>query len=321
MNKFRWEKIGLIFEVDKYKTGWLNSHAQAPASLVLEDRVRMYFSCRPTPEPDGSYTSFTAFVDLDRGDLTKIIGLSDGPISQLGDLGSFDQFGMYPFSPIPVENEIWGFYGGWTRSTSVPFDVSIGLATSQDGGISFKRKFNGPVLSKSLHEPFVISGPKIRKFDDYYYLFYIAGTRWKKVHNSVEPVYKIRMAKSTDGINWIKSNIDLIPSDSEFYEAQASPDVFFDGEKYHMFFCYRRSENFRQETTAAYRIGYAWSTDLISWNREDSKAGIEPSAMSWDSEMLSYPHVFQVDGTIYMAYLGNDFGLEGFGLARLLGKL
>ena len=37
--------------------------------------------------------------------------------------------------------------------------------------------------------------------------------------------------------------------------------------------------------------------------------------------MQSYPHVFELDGRIYMAYLGNQVGREGFGLAVLDGEL
>jgi hypothetical protein len=33
--------------------------------------------------------------------------------------------------------------------------------------------------------------------------------------------------------------------------------------------------------------------------------------------MVSYPHVFTVDDSVYMAYLGNQVGRQGFGLAKL----
>ncbi|STQ10996.1 Uncharacterised protein [Enterobacter cloacae] len=60
---------------------------------------------------------------------------------------------------------------------------------------------------------------------------------------------------------------------------------------------------------------------MITWHRDDSKAGIDVSASGWDAEMISYPHVFELDGTIYMAYLGDQVGRYGFGLAQLEGKL
>ena len=135
-----------------------------------------------------------------------------------------------------------------------------------------------------------------------------------------EPVYKIRMATSIDGIIWSKANKDLIESRIEEDEAQASPDVFYCNGKYHMFFCYRYSSHYRGKEYG-YRIGYASSGDLINWERDDSKAGIDVSEEGWDSEMISYPHVFELDGNIYMLYLGNQVGRHGFGLARLDGIL
>jgi len=43
------------------------------------------------------------------------------------------------------------------------------------------------------------------------------------VDERTEPVYKIRMASSLDGIHWAKLNRDLIESRIEEDEAQASP--------------------------------------------------------------------------------------------------
>ena len=37
--------------------------------------------------------------------------------------------------------------------------------------------------------------------------------------------------------------------------------------------------------------------------------------------MISYPHAFELDGYTYLAYLGNQVGRHGFGLAVLEGKL
>ena len=135
-----------------------------------------------------------------------------------------------------------------------------------------------------------------------------------------EPIYRIRMASSRDGVNWVKNGKDIIETKIEKNEAQASPDVFFHNGKYHMFFCYRHGENYRGREKG-YRIGYAVSSDLKSWVRDDSKAGIDVSEDGWDSEMISYPHVFELNGGIYMLYLGNQVGRFGFGLAELDGIL
>jgi hypothetical protein len=238
----------------------------------------------------------------------------------LGGLGCFDQFGTYPVTVIPQDRVLRAYYAGWTRCESVPFDTAIGTAVSHDGGKTFEREGDGPILAASLNEPFVISGPKIRFFNGKYYLFYIAGTQWKLVEGRPEPVYKIRMATSDDGLLWHRHARNLIPDRIEPDEAQASPDVFESGGVYHMFYCYRYSAGFRGKEKG-YRIGYASSTDLVSWTRDDARAGIDVSPEGWDSEMVAYPHVFKVDNVTYLAYLGNGVGREGFGIARLEGDL
>ena len=87
-----------------------------------------------------------------------------------------------------------------------------------------------------------------------------------------------------------------------------------------MFFCYRYSLDYRNGPRG-YRIGYAHSSDLTNWIREDDRCGIDVSPDGWDSQMISYPHVFDLDGQTYMLYLGNEVGRFGFGLAKLEGVL
>lgn len=318
---FHWKKLGKVFTPQEI-TGrpWLKEFAQAPATLVMDDVVRVYFSCRPPADAAGQYVSYSAYVDLDRADLFKVRRVADRPILELGGLGEFDEFGTYPVSIIRDGSNIRAYYGGWTRCESVPFDVAIGCAVSNDGGQTFQKLGKGPVLGCSPDEPFVLSGPKIRRYDGIWYLFYIAGRKWKLVDGRAEPVYKIRLATSPDGIHWHKHNKDLIESRIEEDEAQASPDVHYANGKYHMFFSYRFSANYRGRQYG-YRIGYASSTDLINWQRDDDRVGIDVSEQGWDAEMISYPHVFSLDGNTYMAYLGDQVGRHGFGLAVLDGRL
>ena len=75
-------------------------------------------------------------------------------------MGEFDEFGTYPASMIRDGQRILAYYAGWTRCESVPFNVAIGLAESDSEGESFQRVGCGPIISYSLDEPFVMSGPK-----------------------------------------------------------------------------------------------------------------------------------------------------------------
>jgi hypothetical protein len=316
---FEWKKLGRVFDPKEFNhLSWLSEFAQAPCVLKFDDFVRVYFSCRPPADVFGRYVSRSAFVDLNRANLFEIIRLSERPVLELGDKGTFDEFGTYPISVIRDGNIVRAYYAGWTRCESVPFNVAIGVAESYDDGVTFQKLGNGPVIPYTPDEPFVMSGPKIRRLGGEWVLFYIAGRKWIIHENRPEPVYKIRMARSRDGISWIKHGHDLIKSHLEFDEAQASPDVFYANDRYHMFFCFRRSRDYRCKD-GGYRIGYASSTDLVNWTRNDALAGINVSEAGWDSEMVSYPHVFELDGQTFMFYLGNSVGRHGFGVARLDG--
>lgn len=321
MNQFKWKKLGRVFDPlavpNRY---FMKAFAQAPSAVVFDDFVRVYFSCRPDPDANGQYVSYSAFVDLDRKNLMNVLRFSEKPILELGGLGTFDEFGTYPVSVIKREDEYWAYYAGWTRCESVPYNTSIGLAVSKDNGASFQKFGKGPVVSFSLHEPMTLSGPKIRYLNQKYYLFYVTGTKWIKGVDRPESVFKIRMATSDDGIQWKRLNHNIIVDVLEENECQSSPDVFFKNGKYHMFFSYKYSYDFRNKKRG-YRIGYAWSYELVHWTREDAKVGIDVSDHGWDSEMVSYPHMLDLDGKVYMFYIGNGVGKEGFGLAELENEL
>jgi hypothetical protein len=314
---FNWTKLGRVFDPTAVKDRYfINEFAQAPHVLIFDDFIRVYFSCRPPADEHGQYVSYSSWLDLDRKDLFKVLRIAEHPILPLGELGTFDEFGTYPVSVVRHGDEMRAYYAGWTRCESVPFNVAIGMAVSHNEGQTFERIGPGPILSYSHDEPFILSGPKIRRFNDKWYLFYIAGKKWIIDNGRPEPVYRIRLATSDDGINFQKMERDLIETKLEADEAQASPDVFFRDGRYHMFFCYRYSTGYRSRERG-YRIGYAWSEDLLNWHRDDAQTNIDISEEGFDDEMVSYPHVFELDGETYMFYLGNGVGRFGFGAAKL----
>jgi len=85
---FRWRKLGKVFTPQEVEgRTWLKEFAQAPATLVFDDFVRIYFSCRPPADEKGQYVSYSAYVDLERGDLFKQRAVAERPILSLGGLG------------------------------------------------------------------------------------------------------------------------------------------------------------------------------------------------------------------------------------------
>ncbi|NJM81007.1 MAG: hypothetical protein HC854_17890 [Flavobacterium sp.] len=126
MNQLKWQKKGLLFNPKNHKTPkWMNEFAQAPHVLHFDSFIRVYFSCRPKPDTNGQYVSYSAFVDFDFD--FNVIEISEEPILKLGNLGTFDEFGTYPVSVIKKGGKYLAYYAGWTRCESVPFNTAIGF--------------------------------------------------------------------------------------------------------------------------------------------------------------------------------------------------
>jgi sucrose-6-phosphate hydrolase SacC (GH32 family) len=312
----RWKKLGKIFDptIHPFFKDYVG-FAQSPQVLVLRDRVRVYFSIRKE-DKNGKFLSHISFVDFNT-DLTSIINVADHQVIELGALGSFDEHGIFPINPVEYKNEIYAYTCGWSRRVSVSVETSIGLAMSKDGGLTFQKIGDGPIFSSALHEPFLVGDSFVRVFNDVFHMWYIYGTKWSKFSNESSPdrVYKIAYAKSHDGITWQRDGKQIVADKLNEDECQALPTVTYFDSRYHMYFCYRHATGFRKNRERSYRIGYAFSDDLLNWNRNDEEVGIDVTPGDWDSDMLCYPHVFQYENKIYLLYNGNEFGKYGFGLA------
>ncbi|MEW5739593.1 MAG: hypothetical protein AB1938_11740 [Myxococcota bacterium] len=316
----RFEKLGKIFDPTEHALpNECRQFAQSPQALLFDDFVRIYFSTRSIDPRNGKYLSHVCFVDVTRN-LRRVLRVADKTVIPLGDLGCFDEHGIFPMNVLRRGDQILGFTSGWSRRVSVSVETGIGLAISRDQGLTFERVGPGPVLSASPREPFLVGDGFVRVVGNTFHMWYIFGTAWRRpsADSPAERTYKIGHATSSDGVNWTKEDGRQIISDrlGEF-ESQALPTVVEWGGRHHMFFCYRHSVDFRLNRERGYRIGHAWSDDLLSWTRDDEEPALTGTPGEWDSDMQCYPHVFECDGQIYLLYNGNEFGRLGFGAARL----
>ena len=316
----KWKKLGKIFDPTHYALpNNCVQFAQSPQALVFNDFVRIYFSTRELDKSNGKYLSHIAFVDMHKN-LHDVIRVSDKTVIPLGALGCFDEHGIFPMSVVRHDDVIYGYTCGWNRRVSVSVDTAIGLAISRDCGLSFQRIGNGPVVAATLHEPCLVGDGFVKIIGDTFHMWYIFGTGWRKYASDTPPdrTYKIGHAISKDGVNWVKEEARQIVSDRlGADESQALPTVIEVAGRYHMFFCFRESFNFRKSKGRGYRIGHAYSDDLSNWTRDDDNPELDGSPDEWDSDMQCYPNVFSCDGKVYLLYNGNEFGRYGFGLAIL----
>lgn len=315
-----WTRRGKIFDPTQHKLpNDCVQFAQSPQALVFDNFVRIYFSTRAIDKHNGKYLSHIAFVDMTKN-LRDIIRVSSKTVIPLGNLGCFDEHGIFPMNVMRNGDKIYGYICGWSRRVSVSVETSIGLAISRDEGLTFTRVGDGPVMSASLNEPFLVGDGFVRVINGTFHMWYIYGKEWKRFSEGVSPdrIYKIGHAVSSDGIRWNKDESKQIITDRLGPdESQALPSVINIGGRHHMFYCYRQSFDFRTNKHRGYRIGHAFTDDLENWTRTDENIGSSISEGVWDSEMQCYPNVFECEGRVYLLYNGNEFGRYGFGLMEL----
>jgi hypothetical protein len=305
-----WKKLGLVFDLTKKKPEWLKSHAMMPLALELENCLRVYYTGRHL---DGR--SRICFFDLDKNNPQRLLYMHETPLLEVGNVGTFDDCGTVGTCIVKHENIIYLFYNGYNVRNTVPWSNSIGLAISLDGGNSFKKKFEGPIMDRSMFEPYFAITPCIIIENGLWHMWYTSGTGWIPIDKRVEPVYNIKYAKSKDGINWIREYEVAIEQGHE-EECVARATILKDGNILNMWFIYRGSRDFR-DGVDSYRIGFARGNikTPTKWTRNDESAGITIGPEPYDVGMQAYPNVVSIGNKTLMFYNGNNFGQDGVACA------
>jgi hypothetical protein len=309
----KWLKQGRILEIENVNN-YIFSHAQCPIPQILrEDLIRIYFSSR-----DNQNRSRPFFIDFDLGEKNITRRGDEKPLLDLGTSGCFDESGVMAQHVISSDDKTYLFYTGWHNRVLTPFSAAIGLAISHDGGETFNKFSQGPVLSISTIDPFFVGGHSVIVDNGIFRMWYLSCTEWKKDGDNYEPVYLIKYAESKDGIKWNAYNHVCVNYKYDG-EAIARPYVIKDEKsgKYMMWYSPRSYQNFRgKNADGSYRIGYAESSDGLHWERMDEMVGIDVSSgHDWDSEMVAYASVANLNSKYVMLYNGNGFGKSGFGYA------
>jgi len=306
----KWKKMGLIFRPDN-NYDWMATHAYVPVPhKISEDVLRIYFATRSTV-----IKSVTTFIDVEADDPSRVIYVHDRPVLAMGKLGTFDDGGAVPFCMLEHENRLYLYYGGWNASVTVPYRNAIGLAVSEDNGLTFQRVCEGAIVDRNQHEPYFTGACEVIREAGKWRMWYGSATGWMIVNGKPEPCYKIKYGESDDGINWSRPNKTCIEYKFEG-EAIARPSIIRENGRYRMWYCSRGSINYRTDKEQSYRIGYAESVDGFDWERKDEEVGIERSTDGWDSIMMCYPYVYQHKDKKYLFYNGNGFGESGVGYAE-----
>lgn len=290
----------------------MQSHCQLPTVLALDDNLyRIYFASR-----DKRQYSHIGYVDIDIRNPFKPLSFTKEPILYPGEIGHFDEHGVFPSAVIRKGQEVYLYYIGWNKGYEPPlFYASIGVAISDDGGTVFRKYSNAPVLSRNEYDPCLVTSPCVYLLKSSRLgMIYTSGVKWERdIHGKLKSYYHLKFAESTDGIKWRRDGLVAIDFQGEDETNIARGWVIQEDGLYKMWYCFVKGKQL-------YRIGYAESKDGIKFQRKDSQAGIDVSPNEFDSEMICYPNVFFYNKRKYMVYNGNNYGEKGIGLAIFTGN-
>lgn len=305
----KWIKQGLIYNANG-EFNWAQSHAMIPTPIVLnENTIRVYVTfC------DKNGIGRVGFVDVDSFNPKIIKGISPNPVLDIGLPGTFDENGALVCSVLTLNKKKYLYYVGFELGTKIRYRLLTGLginAENDNNSYYFRKVKQTPILERSSDELFFRCGPFCLFEDNIFKLWYVAGSSWLKINNKDMPVYTINYLESNNGINWGNKGHVCINIQNDNEHGFGRPYVVKDEGFYKMFYSIRIKE-------LGYRLGYAESVDGKNWERKDNEIGIDVSTEGWDSKMVCYSAVIQVNGRTYMFYNGNDFGGTGFGFAELM---
>ncbi|GIV33639.1 MAG: hypothetical protein KatS3mg031_1174 [Chitinophagales bacterium] len=301
----QWEKKGLIFKPVK-EHWWMQSHCQLPVALPIgENTYRIYFAAR-----DERQYSHVGFFEIDIRDPHRVLRYSKEPVLLPGDIGYFDEHGVYPASIISKNNQLYLYYIGWNKGCEPPlFYAAIGLAVSSDDGLTFRKYSRAPIFSRNEFSPCLVTAPYVFPMHNGYAMLYTSGLKWERDDQGrLRSFYHLKYTESDDGISWqIRDTVAIDFCHSKERDISRAC-VIKEQKVYKAWYAYNTVDT-------PYRIGYAESADARQWKRLDHLAGIDVSPSGFDSDMICYPYVIKHADLYYMFYNGNRFGYDGIALA------
>ena len=307
-----WEKLGILVAPDP-SVPWMQSHAQLPVVVPAPekgnggDRFEAFFASR-----DAGGRSHIGRAVLDLGDAPRVVSIDREPLLSPGPIGMFDADGVYPASIVMSGGERRLYYVGWLRGVPQPlFFTAIGLATARAGSHAFTRYSPAPIVDRGPHDPCLVTSPSVYSDGRSWRMVYVSGLGWDERDGHLHSRYHLKSATSLDGVTWSRDGRVAVDFKDRDETNLGRACVVRTRAGWQLWFC-------AASRTSKYRLAYAESADGVAWQRCDERAGLSVSSQTsaFDSEMVAYPFVVRHGATEFLFYNGNNFGRDGFAVAR-----
>lgn len=303
-----WKKLGLVFSQDG-SVAWRRNSALTPTPFLLNERViRIYAGFR---DDDG--ISRIGYVDVDSQDPTRVIKVSDKPVLDRGRDGCFDDNGVIMGDVVRDGELLRMYYVGFQLVKRAKFLAFTGLAESRDGGETFQRVSEAPVLDRSIEGNTIRAVHTALHENGVWKIWYAVGDDWQMINGTPYPKYNIWYSESVDGRTFAPQGKLCVDVQGDEYRI-GRPSVYKTAAGYMMF--YTKGGTSGDD----YFPGVAYSLDGVSWERKDETFGLALSESGFDNLHLCYPRLVTAGSRTFCFYNGNNMGSEGFGVAELLAE-
>lgn len=300
-----WKKLGLIFDTKKYANGgWFINSALTPQPFRFSiDIIRVFAGFR-----DDKGVSRIGFVDLSANNPAHIIQVSQNPVLDIGRDGCFDDNGIIMGDVVKAVDCIYLFYVGFQLVKKAKFLAFSGVAISRDGGRSFLRLSESPILGRTVSQTMIGAIHTAHYENGTWRLWFAQGNGWELINGRLYPQYHICYTETKDILNIPRTAVTCVEAIRPEYRI-GRPKVYKlqDGS----YIMYATKGNLSGDYTPS----FFRSLDGIRWERGDDQLGIYMSHSGWDSTALCYPSLIKNGNETLMVYNGNNMGFDGFGAA------
>lgn len=302
-----WVKKGLVYKPD-HVTSWWVTHAMAPTAIVYDqETIRIYVGAW-----DENKIARISFIDVDINNPKIVKKVCKEIIVDIGKDGCFDDNGVFPAHVYKhPDGRVFLYYTGFQKLDKIAFSNFSGLAISNDGGNTFKKVSEAPVMDRADEGLYTRAGTSVIYEDGKFKACYSVGSGWYNIAGKDRPIYDVNYIESADGINFGKVGKKIVSVDLSKEHGLGRPQIVKLLGKTFVFYT-RRTLDFKYFIGCAVKNGDSWirCDEWLSTIHHGSYG-------EFDEKMIYFPCVVDTGKQIFMFYTGNHYGEEGIGYAEL----
>ena len=138
----------------------------------------------------------TTFIDVEADNPAQVLYVHDRPVLELGQARRLRRQRRDALVHRQPRGRKYLFYIGWNQGVTVPYRNAVGLAVSDDGGLTFERVFEGPIVDRTRCEPYFCASPFAHDRRRELEAVVRVATGFVVVDGKPEPVYQVKYAES-----------------------------------------------------------------------------------------------------------------------------